>query len=389
MNHALRAGVVTGLLALSTASYAESAVVLYGIVDTGVDWENNVATAPGQTHASGSAVRMTTLTSTVPSRWGLRGKEDLGGGLSAVFVLENSFLPNSGTLGNGGRLFGREAWVGIESPYGTLKLGRQYAMTYYNVLKTDVMGPALYSIASLDPYVPNPRADNAIGYFGTFGPYVIGAMYSLGRDTDAVKGTAPPNGGVIYNPAATNCPGGVPGDTLACRQISALIGYWTTDVGLHIAYDELRGGPGTVQGSTSFDPSSAIPLRSDGDRTARYIAGGWVQLGPVRVSASAIHRKTSAAVVYESNIFYLGASYVFRPDIVFDAEVARIIASQDKNANSYIVRATYLLSKRTAVYAAAAFMQNNSAGAYSVGAGNMTVPGAKQVGILAGLRTTF
>jgi predicted porin len=130
-------------------------------------------------------------------------------------------------------------------------------------------------------------------------------------------------------------------------------------------------------------------LSTDADKTVRYIAGGWVQAGPVKLSAGAIHRKTSAAATYESNIFNLGASYLFAPDIVFDAEVARITASQDKDATYYILRSTYLLSKRTAVYAAASFMQNNSNGAYSVGGGYMTMPGAKQVGIQAGIRTTF
>jgi predicted porin len=389
MNNALRAGVAVGMLAVSCASNAQSSVTLYGIVDVGVDWENNVATAAGQTHASGSAVRMTGLTSSVPSRFGLRGKEDLGGGLKAVFALENSFLPNSGTLANGGRLFGREAWVGLESPYGALRFGRQYTAMYYHILKTDSMGPALYSLASLDSYIPHPRADNSIAYYGTFGPYVISALYSLGRDSAAVKGAAPANGGVSFSPPATNCPGGVPGDTLACRQLSALVGYWTTAVGLHVAYDEMRGGPGTVPGSVSFDPSAPILLSTDADKTVRYMAGGWVQVGPVKITAGAVHRKTSAATTFESNIFNLGASYLFAPDVVFDAEVARIAASQDKNATYYILRSTYLLSKRTAVYAAASFMQNNSNGAYSVGGGYMTVPGAKQVGILTGLRTIF
>jgi predicted porin len=75
--------------------------------------------------------------------------------------------------------------------------------------------------------------------------------------------------------------------------------------------------------------------------------------------------------------------------LVFDAQIARIVAGQNQNANSYVVRSTYLLSKRTAIYAAAAFMQNNSKGAYSVGAGYLTVPGAKQVGILLGMKTSF
>ena len=57
------------------ASQAQSSVTLYGIIDTGIEYVTNVGA-----HQS-SVVRMPSLTASIPSRWGLRGKEDLGGGL--------------------------------------------------------------------------------------------------------------------------------------------------------------------------------------------------------------------------------------------------------------------------------------------------------------------
>ncbi|MDR5663928.1 porin, partial [Burkholderia cenocepacia] len=61
------------------------------------------------------------------SRWGLKGAEDLGGGLQAVFTLEGGFRPSDGGLGQGGRLFGRSAYVGLgKKGLGTLTFGRQY-----------------------------------------------------------------------------------------------------------------------------------------------------------------------------------------------------------------------------------------------------------------------
>ena len=97
--------------------YAQSSVTLYGIIDEGVNYNSN---------ANGN--RLYNLSSGVfqGSRWGLRGKEDLGGGLGAIFVLENGFDVNTGRLGQGGLLFGRQAYVGISSPYGTVTFGRQY-----------------------------------------------------------------------------------------------------------------------------------------------------------------------------------------------------------------------------------------------------------------------
>lgn len=58
------------------------------------------------------------------SKWGFRTVEDLGGGLNAVAVLENGFDINSGKLGNGGRLFGRQSYVALNGPFGSLRLGR-------------------------------------------------------------------------------------------------------------------------------------------------------------------------------------------------------------------------------------------------------------------------
>ena len=59
------------------------------------------------------------------SRWGLRGVEDLGSGMKAVYVLESGFDLDSGVSSQGGRLFGRQAFAGIDHKWGRLTLGRQ------------------------------------------------------------------------------------------------------------------------------------------------------------------------------------------------------------------------------------------------------------------------
>jgi len=64
------------------------------------------------------------------SKWGLRGNEDLGGGMGATFWLENGFNVSTGKLNNGGDLFGRQAYVGLTSnQYGAVTLGRLCAFT--------------------------------------------------------------------------------------------------------------------------------------------------------------------------------------------------------------------------------------------------------------------
>src|SRR5260370_5092540 len=360
--------VSAGVLLGASQAQAQSSVTLYGLIDVGVDWESQAAKAPGQTKASGSAVRMASLAGSLPSRWGLRGKEELGGGMNVIFELENGFASNSGALTNGNRLFGWSAWLGLETPYGTFRAGRQINMTYIGLLKSTVLGPALYSLAALDPYLPNSRSDNAVTYLGELRQFVAGATYSTGRDAASAAGSATANAGAAYNPAASNCPGNVLGDPVACRQITALLGYWGQELGLQCVYDQLHGGPGLSAGSVSYDPSMPLLLASSSAKTTRYMASGYFLLGDLSLRGGMIHRMTTTTTDYQTNIFYGGAAYMFRPDIEFDGEISRITTTDQKNANYYVMRATYFLSKRTSLYTMLGFMQNNSRASYAAAA---------------------
>jgi predicted porin len=209
----LAASIASGLYMNGAA--AQSNVTLYGIVDTAVAHMTN-ADAGGH-----SVTRVASLTGSLPSRIGVRGAEDLGGGLSAVFALESGFNPDTGSIGQGGRLFGRQAWVGLKGAWGTIQVGRVMNMTYYAAIKSDVLGPNLFSINSIDLYLPNARSDNAIAFRGDFSGFMVGASYSLGRDASAAGG-----------PAATGCAGEVPGNARACRQYTGLLGYETKTWGV-------------------------------------------------------------------------------------------------------------------------------------------------------------
>ena len=115
--------IVFPLLTLGTAVYAlpvaaQSSVTLFGIVDDSITYIHNVA---------GQSSRLSVQPGQASPRWGIMGTEDLGSGLKAVFRLENGFNINTGTLNQGGREFGRQAYVGLASAtYGTVTLGRQY-----------------------------------------------------------------------------------------------------------------------------------------------------------------------------------------------------------------------------------------------------------------------
>src|ERR1700754_1749666 len=86
------------------AAHAKSSVTLYGLIDAGLTYTNNQGGSHNFKMTSGAVNG---------SRWGLRGSEDLGGGLKAIFTLEDGFSIANGTFGQGGREFGRQAFVGL------------------------------------------------------------------------------------------------------------------------------------------------------------------------------------------------------------------------------------------------------------------------------------
>jgi predicted porin len=355
------AAVLLSALAASTAM-AQSSVAIYGIVDSGVAHLTNI-------NAAGDSItKIPSLTSSFPSRIGFRGTEDLGNGLQAFFVLENGFAVDTGTQQQGGRLFGRQAQVGVKGGFGTVTLGRQNNMTYISSLKTDVLGPHLFAIGSIDPYLPNARSDNAIGYMGNFGGVVVGATWSFGRDASAAGG-----------PAGTNCAGEVPGNSVACRQYTALLGYETKAWGLNASYDRKYGNTGAAGGLTS----SA--------NTDEYTTvNGYAMVGPTKIGGGIIRRELNAATgLSESDLYYLGLSHPIGA-YTTDLQVARRDAKNSgDDVTMLVARLTYALSKRSFVYGAIGSMNNNGASAVSLDAGGTVGVGKTQNGVMAGLRHHF
>ncbi|MFC5458191.1 porin [Massilia niabensis] len=346
----------------ASAANAQTSVQIYGIVDSGFARMTNVNSA------GDSMTKMPSLTSSFPSRIGFRGTEDLGGGLQAFFVLENGLAMDTGTQQQGGRLFGRAANLGLKGAWGTVTLGRQQNMTYISGLKTDVLGPNLFAIGSIDPYLPNARSDNAIGYMGNFSGFVLGATYSLGRDASAAGG-----------PAATNCGGEVAGNSKACRQYTGLIGYETKAFGLNASYDRMYGNTGAGGG-----------LTSSANTDIRTTVNGYLMLGPTKLGGGVIARELNAATGQtESNLYYFGASHPIGP-FVIDAQVARRdTKNSESDVDMLVARLTYGMSKRTFVYTAIGRIDNDGASAVALDAGGTVGVGLAQTGVMVGLRHHF
>ena len=109
---------IGALIASPQVVFAQSSVTLYGLVTAGVTYVNNTGKGP--------VYETETCAPPGCNRWGLKGREDLGGGNAAIFTLENGFNIQNGRLGQGGTEFGRQAFVGLTNNYGTITLGRQY-----------------------------------------------------------------------------------------------------------------------------------------------------------------------------------------------------------------------------------------------------------------------
>ncbi|MFD1559443.1 porin [Paraburkholderia silviterrae] len=173
---------------LAAPAHAQSSVTLYGIVDIGLTYTNSAQTAVvGGKPAGGSQFALTDAHATglSGSRWGLRGTEDLGGGLSTIFVLESGFLANSGALAQGGAEFGRRAYVGLSNTLGKVTLGRQYDPLIDFVQPFAASGSwAGYMGAhpdDLDNLTNTNRINNSVKVnTAKFGGFSAGALYSFG-----------------------------------------------------------------------------------------------------------------------------------------------------------------------------------------------------------------
>lgn len=168
------------LTAVSGGALAQTSVSVYGVMDIGIARRDD----------SNPAGKTTTMESGQQSgsRLGFKGREDLGGGMAAQFVLESGVNLDNGTSGQSGRLFGRQAWVGLDGNFGGFKLGRQQTVLYTALDKIDPFHINLagnsqkvfgYGAYASDPFL---RTDNTIAYSMPTVAGIDGTLtYSLGE----------------------------------------------------------------------------------------------------------------------------------------------------------------------------------------------------------------
>jgi predicted porin len=197
----------------ATGAFAQSSVTLYGIADINLNATKVTTSTGGLNVANAAATGQAGFGSTAPtavtrnqmssggingSRFGLRGSEDLGGGLKANFLFENGFNLDNGSAAQGGLLFGRQAFAGLSGNFGEVRFGRQY--TAYDEARggSDLQGHSVYSATAGAAWALGRdytfRADNTWRYATpNMGGFSAAVSYSLGENKTATTGA----GGVL------------------------------------------------------------------------------------------------------------------------------------------------------------------------------------------------
>ncbi|MGO4829894.1 porin [Cupriavidus sp. 2KB_15] len=344
-----------GLAATAAGSAsAYSNVTLYGIVDSGIAYTTNAGTSGGQ---SKSVVQVISG-GNAAGRFGLTGVEDLGGGISSVFTLENGFSADNGALQQNERLFGRQAFVGLQTPYGILTFGRQKVPIYDFFSSLDPLAYSNWSITAQDAQFIG-RADNSIKYVASGGPFKFDALYSTGYNTVIVNG------------------GEIPGEFRVGQEMSAGTSYASGALESALVYELRRGTSVGTQGNKEQRVAAGLAYKLSGNLTL-FSGYKWFN-------------SSIPSTAGRSNMYYGGFQYRVTPAYVISmATYYTNVRSAGQHPIDFGMGAAYLLSKRTRIYVEAGYVRNNNGSNLGLaGFGVGVVPGANQAGLTVGVNHRF
>lgn len=307
-----------------------NSVALYGSIDIGITYMSNSQGHP-RTFMDSGVFRA--------SRFGFKGREDLGSGLSAIFTLENGFFPQNGTAAAGGGIFGRQSYVGLASrTWGTVTMGRQYDFMgsgLYQYGNADNGGVYAFHHGDYDHVGGNERTNNSVKYVSpVWGGFHFGAMYGF---TDLTAAPSDPAERVVSAGAYYE------------------LGAFSAQASFANLYDVV------INPSTNLGVSTIFGLPATGNITAQKITIGGVGasyvLGPVRIRG----------MVTDVKIYYNGhaasmptydavATYYFGAGQSLSGGAQR--STLEGSAwTQYTTSYTYALSKRTTLYATVNFQR--------------------------------
>ncbi len=344
--------------ALAGSASAQSSVTVYGVIDAGVVLESG--------NAAGNVRKLTSGVGS-GSRLGFKGTEDLGGGLSALFVLENGFNADDGSLGQGGAIFGRQAFVGLRGNFGTLTLGRQYA-------------PEYLVLAFADPF--------GTGFAGNAGNLMPMSGNAVARMNNTIKYASPEFGG--FSGELAYGFGEVTGDSSACRQLGLAFGYKSGPLAVRLGYHNIDNDTATTKGTTA-GKNTLLAGTYDFGAVKAHLAYGQNK-GPnssrLRNNANPFGTLVAPTPSTDNRDLLVGVTVPFGPHTIMASYVVKNDeTANNQDANQLGVGYRYALSKRTDVYAAYARIENKNGAGYTVGSAIEGGSGDKALNL--GVRHTF
>jgi len=349
------------LMALTgTAAQAQS-ITLYGRVDMAIAYQTRLFSTPTSGVVIDGHRYLVDSGGSNGSRWGVRGNEDLGGGLKALFLAESGLQADTGVIGQGGRAFGRQVYVGLDGGFGRLTIGRQYT-PWFDVLSTsDPFGNNLVGNSGNVEHA-NPRADNAVIY-GTpsFGGFTAQGMVALGERNGSNK---------------------------AGLQTNLALKYQNGPLWVGAAHARQNNANEVPAGSGNFST----------DATAKFsILGASYDFGVVKLFANVATMSDMNPTIQPAPTVVAGAkgsSWLFGASapLVGGTAIVSVVSLddkrvQDRDARMWSAGYTYPMSKRTMLYTAYARMINRNGGILTVN--TPSYPGFGEAQFQAGVSHAF
>ncbi|HZZ02795.1 porin [Paraburkholderia sp.] len=361
----------TLILAASGAAAAESSVTLYGVVDANIQYLDNGGVHSYAEKSGGST----------GSLFGLKGSEDLGGGLKAQFNVETGFNVNNGGLfADTSALFYRQAWVGLsDDKYGSVTMGRQYDPSFRVIYPSDpfraneVLSPFSANVLAVDrntlsTQYDSGRASNSIMYQS---PNLKGLQfYGMYAFAATVTQPVPATTGNMLNVAVTYTGYG----------FYAGLAY----VNQHPGQETIAGLPGSLSllGTEHFIGALAYRI---GIVNFQFNYSYNRSKDPAAGSLAA-HLGTGHSL----SIAELGATIQATPaDVIAIAGVQRNVRGAHDNTPGIELGVDHSLSKRTSLYMRAGYLKNNGSATVSWPGVTVSAPGTKQILATVGMTHRF
>ena len=315
--------IALAVLAASGAAMAQSSVQLYGIVDAFVGTTQDTIKTPGS--KSQTVVESGGLKS---SRWGMKGSEDLGGGLKAGFKLEQRFKSDTGALD--GVNFKGESSINLSGNFGTVALGRMG--TPYDDLRGKTNAIADTNLSPVGDTIKNAKADytdktdNTVAYVSpTFNGFSAAVAVSFGENK-------------------TNVADATQHSSLKLQYANGplLVGYGFQKEESQVMTVATPTAPSVATGQT--DDKTFNLLAASYDFGVAKLVGGYQTMeleskGIKQGDNDSLYFGVQAPVAKNINVYfgYAGSEY--------DA-----VTGPDYKTSGYTLAANYVLSKRTDAY---------------------------------------